>query len=394
MWCPTPRRTRTARAGPAPRRDDALGRPNAVSGPGVATAGPEALSGHDGRGSWIPTGAMIATRFLELRKRRGLMITLCALTVGLPTLFLVIKLLLHAFVPQSYGPAGGFAVFSSLTAGVLYVFGFMAAMTLGATAGCDDLADGMFTQHVVTGRSGVALFLARIPAGLAIIVPIVAVAFTVVCAVCAVSAPARFDFQGTTVPLGLPLHQYEAWAADHPDLIICDFPYNGPCPANEPEPTTPLPRALAERQAERNYSTYAVTYNAPPVGLMIRAGLWLELEMVLAFVFGLGLASLMGQRLVPVILMIVYAIVLRPFLLSSKGLHLVNLQRPLVVELAVAHFEPAGIGVNYAIANGPAGLRDSSYLLPETTAVAIAVIAAWLVLLTVAGAWRMATRDA
>ena len=28
----------------------------------------------DHRGSWIPTGAMIATRFMELRKRRGLMI--------------------------------------------------------------------------------------------------------------------------------------------------------------------------------------------------------------------------------------------------------------------------------------------------------------------------------
>ena len=44
---------------------------------------------------------------MELRKRRGLMITLIALTIGLPTLFLVIKLLLHAFVPQSYGPATG-----------------------------------------------------------------------------------------------------------------------------------------------------------------------------------------------------------------------------------------------------------------------------------------------
>jgi hypothetical protein len=130
----------------------------------------------DGRGSWIPTRAMIAARCMELRKRRGLMITLIALTIGLPTLFLVIRLLLHAFVPQSYGPAGGFAVFTSLIAGVLYIFGFIAAMTLGATAGCSDLADGMFTQQVVTGRSRVALYLARIPAVLALIIPMVAVA--------------------------------------------------------------------------------------------------------------------------------------------------------------------------------------------------------------------------
>ena len=339
---------------------------------------------------------MIATRFTELRKRRGLMITLIALTIGLPTLFLVIRLLLHAFLPQSYGPAGGFDVFTSLIAGVLYIFGFIAAMTLGATAGCSDLADGMFTQQVVTGRSRVALYLVRIPAGLAIIVPMVAVAFTIICAVCVFSAPSRFDFQGTTVPLGQSLHGYETWAADHPNLIICDFPYNGPCPENEAEPNTPLSRALAERQAEKNYPTYAVTYNSPPQGLMIKVGLWLELEVIVAYVFGLGLASLMGQRMVPIILMIVYEIIFRPFLLSSKIPipYLINLQRALVIELAVAHLEPAGIGINYGIVNGPAGLRDSSYLVPESTAIAVAVIAAWLVVWTVLGTWRMATRDA
>jgi hypothetical protein len=136
-------------------------------------------------------------------------------------------------------------------------------MTLGATAGCSDLTDGMFTQLVVTGRSRVALYLARIPAGLAIIIPMVAVAFTIICAVCVFSAPSSFDFQGTTVPLGLSLHGYETWAADHPNLIICDFPYNGPCPGNEPEPNTPLSQALAERQAEQNYRHLAGGVDGP-----------------------------------------------------------------------------------------------------------------------------------
>ena len=102
----------------------------------------------DHRGSWIPNRALIAARLLELRKRRGLMITMTALTIGLPTLFLAIKLLLHAFLPESYGPAGGFAVFTTLIAGVLYIFAFISAMTLGATAGCSDLTDGMFTRRV------------------------------------------------------------------------------------------------------------------------------------------------------------------------------------------------------------------------------------------------------
>jgi hypothetical protein len=162
------------------------------------------------------------------------MITMMGLTIGIPTLFLVIRLLLHTFVPHSYGPAGGFDVFTSLIVGVLYVFGFIVAATLGATAGCIDLAEGMFTQVVVTGRSRLAIYLARIPAGLAIVVPMVAIAFTIICCVCVFSAPAKLDFQGTTVPLGLSRTGFETWAADHPDLVICDFPYNGPCPGNEP----------------------------------------------------------------------------------------------------------------------------------------------------------------
>jgi hypothetical protein len=235
--------------------------------------------------------------------------------------------------------------------------------------------------------------LARIPAGLAIVMAMVAVAFTTICAVCVFSAPPIFDFQGTAVPLGLSLHGYETWAADHRSLIICDFPYNGPCPGNEPEPNAPLSRGLAVRQAEQNYPTYSVTYNSPPFGLMIRTGLWLDLEVIIAYVFGLGFASLMGQRMVPIILMIVYGIIFRPFFLSTKFPHVINLERPLVIELAVAHLEPAGIGINYAIVNGPGGLRDSSYLVPESTGIAVAVIVTWLLGWTVLGTWRMATRD-
>ena len=108
---------------------------------------------------------MIATRFMELRKRRGLMITLILVTIGIPTVFLPIRLLLHAFAPKTYGPAGGYDIYTALVAGVLYVFGFIVAATLGATAGSVDLTEGMFRHLVVTGRSRLALYLARIPAG-------------------------------------------------------------------------------------------------------------------------------------------------------------------------------------------------------------------------------------
>ena len=109
---------------------------------------------------------------MELRKRRGLMVALILVTIGIPAVFLLIRLLLHAFAPHSYGPAGGYDIFTGLVAGVLYVFGFIVAATLGCTAGSIDLTEGMFRHLVVTGRSRLALYLARIPAGLAIIVPL------------------------------------------------------------------------------------------------------------------------------------------------------------------------------------------------------------------------------
>ena len=176
---------------------------------------------------------MIATRFMELRKRRGLMIALVLVTVGIPTIFLVIRLLLHAFAPHSYGPAGGYDIFTALVAGVLYVFGFIVAATLGATAGSADLTEGMFRHLVVTGRSRLALYLARIPAGLAIIVPLVAVGFTIVCAVCVFAAPTRLNFNGVNVPVNLSQAGLESWAADHPDEVICNFGFRiGPSSPN------------------------------------------------------------------------------------------------------------------------------------------------------------------
>src|SRR6202050_5425661 len=154
----------------------------------------------DHRGSPIPTFGMITTRFKELRKRRGLMIALVVVNIGIPTLFLVIRLLAHAFAPKSYGPAGGYDIYTNLVAGVMYIFGFIVAATLGCTAGSADLSEGMFRHLVVTGRSRLALYLARIPAGLAIIWSLVAVGFIIVCAVCVLAAPTKLSYDGVTVP--------------------------------------------------------------------------------------------------------------------------------------------------------------------------------------------------
>jgi hypothetical protein len=385
-----------------------------VTAPPLAgSASPGDATG-DRRGSWIPTGAMIATRFMELRKRHGLMMALIGVTIGIPTIFLVVRLLLHAVAPKTYAPAGGYDVFTHLVAGVLYVFGFIVAATLGCAAGSADLTDGMFRHLVVTGRSRLALYLARIPAGLAIIVPVVAIGFAIVCGVCAFAAPTTLNYQGVSVPAGLSRTGLEHWAADHVDAVVCNFGYNGPPPPNVPcgnGPTGPnvkgsngpivsgpgapggsgpvtdaQAKAAAIQIAKQDYSDYSQFFLSPSNSLMVKAGLWIELEAVIGFIVGLGLASLLGQRTIAVVMMIVLEIILTPIFARARIPHFSNLQRA-VVGLATAHLEPGAL----PLALGGARGVD---LLPESTTVAVCVIVAWLVGWTVLGAWRMMTRDA
>ncbi len=378
-----------------------------TTAPGISAPAAPPGAAPDRRGSPIPTGRMIATRFMELRRRRGLMIALILVNIGLPTIFLLVRLLAHAFAPRSYGPAGGYDIYTALVAGVMYTFGFIVAATLGCTAGSVDLAEGMFRHLVVTGRSRLALYLARIPAGLAIIVPLVAIGFAVVCAVCVFAAPATINYQGASVPAGLSRTGLETWAADHPDLVLCNFPYNGPVPASAPcgnGPGGPPPsggpgqatpaalRAQAIQVARQDYPGYAAIFRSPSVSLMIKSGLWIELEAAIGFIVGLGLASLLGQRTIAVILMIVLEIVLTPIFSRARIPHLENVQRA-VVGLATAHLEPGGLPLVFGGGGGPGG-PGRALLLPESTTVAVLVIIAWLVGWTALGAWRMMTRDA
>jgi hypothetical protein len=373
--------------------------------PGVSPPSAELVhTGADHRGSPIPTGAMIATRFMELRRRRGLMAALALVTVGIPSVFLVVRLLLHAIAPKTYGPAGGYDTYVALTAGVLYVFGFIVASALGCTAGSVDLTDGMFRHLVVTGRSRLALYLARIPAGLAIIVPLVAIGFSVVCAVCVFAAPSTVNVGGLDVPVGLSRSQLEAWAADNATKVVCDLPFTGniniaaPCggglvghvrPGQQSNPVPPTPaelRAAAIRIVDLNYAEYQTHFAVPSDSLMIKTGLWIELEAAIGFIVGLGLGSLIGQRTVGVILMIVLEIVLTPIFFRARIPHMVNLQRA-VVGIATAHLEPGQLPV--ALGGG-----GHDYQVTESTMTAVLVVLAWLIGWSVLGAWRMMTRDA
>ena len=365
----------------------------------------------DRRGSPVPTAGMIATRVMELRKRRGLMIALGVMNIGFPAVFLLIRLLAHAFAPYANPPAGGDMIYVVLVAGFLPTLGFIAATTVGCTAGSRDLTEGMFRHLVVTGRSRLALYLARIPAGLAIIVPLVAIGYTILCAVSVFAAPAFIDDNNVNIPPGLSRAGFENWARDHAEPVICSLGYNGPvlgqvaCPGPPPwsksavTPGQPAPaklEALAGKMASQDYHGYTQILRRPPISLMIEAGLWLELEAAVAFTVGLGLASLMGQRTVPVILLIVLQMILTPILSAVAIPHLQDLQR-LVVGLAVARLEPSGLPVAFGLPGVAGGLGRpgaAQALLPESATQAVCVIIAWLACWTILGAWRMMTRDA
>jgi hypothetical protein len=348
---------------------------------------------------------------MELQRRRGLMIALVVVNIGIPALFLGIRLLLHAFAPRSNPPAGNDTIFAVLVAGFLYTLGFIVAAKVGCTAGSRDLTEGMFRHLVVTGRSRLALYLARIPAGLAIIVPLVAIGYTIVCLVSVFAAPAFIDDSNVNIPPGLSRAGFESWARDRAEPIICSLPYNGKVPqlaacAGPPDwsksavtPVQPAPpklEALAARIASQDYHGYTQILRRPPTALMIKAGLWIELEAAVGFILGLGLASLMGQRTGPVILIIVVQIVLTPILSAADIPHLQDLQRSFV-GLAVAHLEPSGLPAVFGLPGVTGGIArpgNGLSLLPESATQAVCVIIAWLAAWTTLGAWRMMTRDA
>ncbi len=279
----------------------------------------------DRRGSWLPAVPLIGAKLLELRKRRTLMIVTVLFTVLLPVFFYGIRLIYHLSDPARYAPAGAPSAFA--TAGtVMDEFGFIVAVVLGATAGTADLSDGMFRHLVITGRARLALYLARVPAGLSILLLLAAAGFTVACLV--------------TAFLGSPLR---AGAVN------------------------PSPAAMAG------------------------AGLWLELDLVIGFTVGLGLGSLMGQRTVPVILLIMLQIIITPILADHALPFFLDGQRA-VVGVAMDQLKPAALAGGTTI--GPGGGPRELHIPPMPTWAMITVIVGWIIGWSAIGAWKMATRDA
>jgi hypothetical protein len=128
-----------------------------------------------------PSRRLVGAEFLKLRRRRALLWASVGLIVAPALLSYSLGAALHAADPARYGPAGGAATLAD-TLHALAQIGAVAFVLVGVNAGGGDLAGGVFRELVITGRSRLALFTARIPGGLAVLLQLVALAFAIAAA--------------------------------------------------------------------------------------------------------------------------------------------------------------------------------------------------------------------
>jgi ABC-type transport system involved in multi-copper enzyme maturation permease subunit len=111
---------------------------------------------------------MAGADFLKLRRRRWLVLLALFLTLGIVAIIYLVTVIQHASNPAKHGPAGGMSNFRDGLRVLALFFGPLAAILIGVEAGTGDASAGVFRDLVVTGRSRVGLFAARVPAALAL----------------------------------------------------------------------------------------------------------------------------------------------------------------------------------------------------------------------------------
>jgi hypothetical protein len=119
---------------------------------------------------------MVGAEVLKLRKRRGLVAASLALTIVPVVIAYTVLVVMHGSRPAEHPSAGGVVNFGH-TIQFLSQLGVVVAFLAGVTAGAADHRAGVFRELVVTGRSRLALFVARVLGGLAFVIPIFVAAF-------------------------------------------------------------------------------------------------------------------------------------------------------------------------------------------------------------------------
>jgi hypothetical protein len=204
------------------------------------------------RPRWSPR--LVNAELLKLRKRRGLVISTLGVCV-------VPMLIAHAVFLSQDGLAGGMESFVTAM-DLLGGMSLVAAILVGATVGTGDVGAGVFRELVVTGRSRLALFAVRVPAGLGVLLPIVGAAFIVTAAI-------STAFAGS--------HETQGVAA-HGDFVLGDV--------------------------------------APSAALLLQSAGWLALATALSFMLALGVSSLIGSRGISIGVLLGWFLVVMPLLLD------------------------------------------------------------------------------
>ena len=137
---------------------------------------------------------LVSAEFLKLYKRTGIVLCALGLTMG-PALILML-------VTEGDADSGGMRAFADQI-GIVAVLSLVGGILVGATLGTSDISSGVFRDLVVTGRSRLDLYTARVPAGLVLVLVAAAGGFAIVVATAHASAgssPATFDSLGTLAP--------------------------------------------------------------------------------------------------------------------------------------------------------------------------------------------------
>jgi hypothetical protein len=272
------------------------------------------------RRAWAPR--LLSAELLKLRKRRGLLIAALTLTA-------VPMLIAYAILLARDSAAGGLENFSG-SMSVLTPLSVVAAIIVGATLGTSDTGAGVFRELVVTGRSRLALFAARVPAGLALLLAIVGAAF-------AITATAATAFAGS--------------------LEVTTFPVDAPGNAQGQE---------------------VIDYRAPGGTLLVQSAGWLALVTAVSFALSLGVSSLISSRGTSIGILLGWWLVATPVLMNLESLGSIRESLAVVALDALA----------------PAALFEGDPTVPMSLAGAGAVLLAWTVVPLALGAWRTCTRDA
>jgi ABC-type transport system involved in multi-copper enzyme maturation permease subunit len=157
---------------------------------------------------------MVGAELLRLRKKRSLVGLVLLLVVGPIAIALGYNAIQHASAPANHGPAGGLHSFIDMLDVLGLFMGPVAAALIGAEAGAGDLATGVFRDNVVTGRSRLALFAAKLPAALTVSLVASAIGFAVAVAGTLVFAG------GLPTPDAALILQSAAWVA-LANTVVC-----------------------------------------------------------------------------------------------------------------------------------------------------------------------------